>query len=78
MQTGSGSGQRLYLFVEDSEIDLGLLVSIERNIKRYLEFVTEYLTWHKEKMTETVPEEEDNGEEAEFEDKSDYTFWEKK
>ncbi len=64
-------------FVEDSEIDLGLLVSIERNIKRYLEFVTEYLTWHKEKMTETVPEEEDNGEEAEFEDKSDYTFWEK-
>ena len=64
-------------FVEDSEIDLGLLVSIERNIKRYLEFVTEYLTWHKEKMAETVPEEEDNGEEAEFEDKSDYTFWEK-
>lgn len=35
--------------VEDSEIDLGLLVSIDRNLRRYLELITELLVWTKEK-----------------------------
>ena len=66
-------------FIEDSEIDLGLLVSIERNIKRYLEFVMEYLTWHSGKMNE-VPEQEVSPEaqpEIVFEDQRKYSFWEK-
>ena len=50
-------------FIEDSEIDMGLLVSIERNIRRYLEFVTEFLTWHADKMAEE-PEEEQEPEEV--------------
>lgn len=38
--------------VEDSEIDLGLIVSVERNLKRYLETITEVLLWHDLKMKE--------------------------
>ncbi|MBQ4560859.1 MAG: hypothetical protein IJA55_00835 [Clostridia bacterium] len=44
--------------VEDSDIDLGLIVSVERNLKRYLEIVAEVLIWHEKKMVE-VPEDDD-------------------
>ncbi len=33
-------------FIEDSHIDLGILVSIERNIQRFLEIITDYLDWY--------------------------------
>ncbi len=66
-------------FIEDSEIDLGLLVSIERNMKRYLEFVMEYLVWHDEKMHEEPPTEDQKEEPPQvvFEDKKEYTIWER-
>lgn len=40
--------------LEDSEIDMGLVVSIERNLKRYFEIITELLLWHGEKMLEVA------------------------
>lgn len=49
--------------VEDSDIDLGLIVSVERNLRRYLEIISEVLNWHTKKMQETPDEpEEDDGE----------------
>ncbi|MBQ2827808.1 MAG: hypothetical protein IJF20_01050 [Clostridia bacterium] len=49
--------------VEDSDIDLGLIVSVERNLRRYLEIISEILNWHTKKMQETPEEpESDNGE----------------
>ncbi len=47
--------------VEDSEIDLGLIDSVERNLERYFELITELLMWHDEKMHEK-PEEESSEE----------------
>ena len=41
--------------VEDSDIDLGLIVSVERNLKRYLEIIADVLNWHSKKMLETPP-----------------------
>lgn len=41
----------IYIF-EDSEIDLGLVLSIERHLKRYFEIICDVLLWHKEKMIE--------------------------
>lgn len=38
--------------VEDSEIDLGLITSVERNLERYFEIITELLGWHERKMKE--------------------------
>ena len=37
-------------FIEDSELDLGLVVSVERNIERFFGIICEVLMWHKEKM----------------------------
>lgn len=39
--------------VEDSDIDLGLIVSVERNLKRYFEIISDVLNWHTKKMNET-------------------------
>ena len=47
--------------VEDSEIDFGLTASVERNLERYLEIISEVLTWHDIKMKEK-PEKEPEGE----------------
>ncbi len=51
-----------FYIIEDSDVDLGLIVSVERNLKRYLEIITDVLMWHTEKMLET-PEEQERGEE---------------
>jgi hypothetical protein len=39
--------------IEDCEIDLGLLVSIERNLIRLLEIIADYLAWYETKTAET-------------------------
>ena len=44
--------------VEDSEIDLGLTASVERNLERYLEIIAEVLAWHDIKMKEKPEKEE--------------------
>jgi hypothetical protein len=36
--------------IEDCEIDLGLLVSVERNITRLFEIIADYLAWHEVKF----------------------------
>ncbi len=48
-----------FYIIEDSEVDLGLIVSVERNLRRYLEIITEVLMWHTEKINE-IPEEIDD------------------
>ncbi len=46
-----------YIYViEDSEIDLGLLEAVERNIMRIMEITTDFLDWHFEKMREPAQE----------------------
>ncbi len=43
-----------YIYVlEDSEIDLGLTVSIERYMDRYFEIIYDFLVWHVQKMSES-------------------------
>lgn len=47
-----------FYIIEDSDVDLGLTVSVERNLKRYLEIVLDVLMWHSDKMLETPTEQE--------------------
>ena len=39
-------------FIEDSDIDLGLLESIERNLNKLTEIIADFLEWHIEKLHE--------------------------
>ncbi len=52
--------------VEDSEIDLGLIASVERNLNRYLEMISEILAWHAKKMGERPAGEYTPDQEHEF------------
>lgn len=38
--------------LEDSELDLGLLEAIEKNLIKFMEIITDFLYWHFEKMRE--------------------------
>jgi hypothetical protein len=43
--------------IEDSQLDIGLLVAVERNINRILQIVADYLSWNDEKIEESQQEE---------------------
>ncbi|MBR0380975.1 MAG: hypothetical protein IJH71_00885 [Eubacterium sp.] len=44
-----------YIYIlEDSDIDLGLLETIDKNLIRFLEIMFDYVDWHFEKMRETA------------------------
>lgn len=40
--------------VEDSQLDLGLTVAVERNIQRIFEIINDYLDWHIEALEESL------------------------
>lgn len=41
-----GSDNCIYI-LEDSILDLGLISSVERNLKRFFEIITDFLKWYK-------------------------------
>lgn len=48
----------IYL-IEDSQMDIGLLVAVERNLDRILSIITDYLDWHLETLENSLhPQEE--------------------
>lgn len=53
---GSIDPQCIYI-VEDSMIDLGLIVAVERNWDRFLEIITDYLAWVTTPVEEVAEEE---------------------
>lgn len=44
-------GDYIYI-VEDSDMDLGLIDAVEKNLRQILEIVTDFIYWHFEKMQE--------------------------
>lgn len=61
------STENLYI-VEDSELDLGLLDNVIRNMPRMMEILEDYLSWHLEKLGEEAAEEEKEQTEGESEE----------
>lgn len=46
-------GEEFIYIVEDSDVDLGLLDAVERNLSRVFEIITDFIEWHYEKMHES-------------------------
>ncbi len=40
--------------IEDSQLDIGLLIAVERNMNRILQIIADYLDWNEEKIEENV------------------------
>lgn len=47
------SGNSIYV-IEDSRMDMGLLVAVERNLKRIFEIICDYLLWHGEALEKSM------------------------
>lgn len=45
-EDGVELGKNAIYLIEDSELDLGLLVAAQRNLKRIFEIICDYLDWH--------------------------------
>ena len=40
--------------IEDSQLDIGLLIAVERNVKRILQIISDYLAWNDEMIAESI------------------------
>ena len=40
--------------IEDSQLDIGLLIAVERNVSRILQIVVDYLNWNDEQIAESI------------------------
>ena len=47
------SSNSIYI-IEDSQLDIGFLISVERNLDRILTIVCDYLSWHTESLEESL------------------------
>ena len=41
-------------FIEDSQLDLGLTVAVERNLERIMKIVCDYISWHNDTLEESL------------------------
>lgn len=52
------AGQGSIYIIEDSQVDLGLMIAFERNLTRIMEMIADYLQWHIEKTASSKNEPE--------------------
>ena len=58
--------EKCIYIIEDSQLDIGLLVAVERNVNRILQIVADYLSWNDEKIEESMREPEEKKAAAPF------------
>ncbi len=69
MEEGSEASDKCIYIMEDSQLDIGLLVAVERNVSRIFQIISDYLSWNDEQIAESRRKENEPAEEkksAEF------------
>ena len=59
---GVSWSEKCIYIIEDSQLDIGLLVTVERNINRFLQIIADYLLWNEEMMDKSFALPEDSAE----------------
>ena len=54
MAEGIENVDKCNFVVEDSQLDIGLLVAVERNVNRIFQIISDYLIWNDEKIKESI------------------------
>lgn len=49
--------EKCIYIIEDSQLDLGLLIAVERNINRIFQIIADYLNWNEEQIVESIAKE---------------------
>ncbi len=60
---GVEAGDKCIFIIEDSQLDIGLLIAVERNVNRILQIVADYLAWNDEKIQESLRKQNEPAEE---------------
>ena len=55
-------GKNVIYIIEDSQLDLGLIEAVERNIERIFQILTDYLDWHFETIDNSLNPKKDTSE----------------
>lgn len=63
-EDAAGSEKCIYV-IEDSQLDIGLLVAVERNVNRILQIIADYLAWNDEQIEKSLYQAEHPVEEKE-------------
>ncbi len=48
------NSEKCIFIIEDSQLDIGLLVAVERNVNRILQIIADYLIWNDEQIAESI------------------------
>lgn len=51
---GIDNADKCIFIIEDSQLDIGLLIAVERNISRILQIIVDYLNWNDEQIAESI------------------------
>lgn len=51
---GLENAEKCIFIIEDSQLDIGLLIAVERNVNRILQIVADYLAWNEEQIAESI------------------------
>ncbi len=58
VQDGVASSEKCIYIIEDSQLDIGLLVAVERNVSRIFQIISDYLSWNDEQIEQSMRVEE--------------------
>ena len=51
------AAEKCIFIIEDSQLDIGLLIAVERNVNRIFQIISDYLTWNDEQIAESLSKE---------------------
>ena len=51
---GVAASEKCIYIIEDSQLDIGLLIAVERNVKRIFQIISDYLSWNEEMIAESI------------------------
>ena len=54
LEEGIENIEKCIFIIEDSQLDIGLLIAVERNVNRILQIISDYLAWNDEQIAESV------------------------
>lgn len=80
MENGMESADKCIFILEDSQLDIGLLIAAERNINRIFQIIADYLAWNDEEIEKSIRLQKlaDQGEKTPVQEDQDESECEKK
>ena len=51
---GIENAKKCIFIIEDSQLDIGLLIAVERNVNRILQIIADYLVWNDEQIADSL------------------------